>query len=137
MPVSDPADRLQSSVQLIAILIAAAVMQFVPQVSDYLIGTWMVVGLGGAIFLTLMLLTDRAQLWFDPLARFHCLLLTAYLMHQFEEHGIDIFGRAYALIGYAQTVIAEVGGAPGFTLTPLVIYRTNTLFVWLPFLAAL
>ena len=137
MPVSDPADRLQSSVQLIAILIAAAVMQFVPQVSDYLIGTWMVVGLGGAIFLTLMLLTDRAQLWFDPLARLHCILLTAYLVHQFEEHGIDIFGRAYALIGYAQIVIADIGSAPGFTLTPLVIYRSNTLFVWLPFLAAL
>ena len=119
------------------ILAAAAVMHFVPQVTDYLLGTWMVVGLGGAIFVSLMLLADRAQLWFDPLARFHCILLTVYLVHQFEEHGIDIFGRAYALIGYAESVIADIGSAPGFTLTPLAIYRTNTLFVWLPFLTAL
>lgn len=57
-------------------------------------------------------------------------------MHQFEEHGIDLFGRAYFLITYARNLIGDSAVASGFTLTPLAIYRTNTLFVWLPFLAA-
>ena len=111
-------------------------MHFVPPVRDYLVMTWMTVGLGGAVFLSLMLLEDRAQLQLDPLARFHYILLTVYLVHQFEEHGVDLLGRAYSLITYARNVIGDVGTASGFTLTPLAIYRTNTLFVWLPFLAA-
>jgi hypothetical protein len=103
---------------------------------DYLLRTWMIVGLGGAIFLSLMLLADRVQLQLDPLARFHWILLTIYLVHQFEEHGVDLLGRAYFFITYAGNVIGDVGAASSFTLTPLAIYRTNTLFVWLPFLAA-
>ncbi len=111
-------------------------MHFVPQVSDYLVMRWMTVGLGGAVFLVLMLLEDRKQLQLDPLALFHWILLIVYLVHQFEEHGVDLLGRAYFLITYARTVIGDVGAASGFILTPLAIYRTNTLFVWLPFLAA-
>jgi hypothetical protein len=68
----------------LAILAGAAVMHFVPQVSDYLVMTWMPIGLGGAIFLSLMMLPDRAQLQLDPLARFHWILLIVYLVHQFE-----------------------------------------------------
>ena len=33
-------------------------------------------------------------------------------------------------------MIDDVGAASSFQLTPIDIYRTNTLFVWLPFLAA-
>lgn len=111
-------------------------IHFVPQVGDYLLMRWMIVGLGGAAFLSLMLLEDRAELQLDPLARFHWTLLIVYLVHQFEEHGVDLFGRSYFLITYARSLIGEIGAASGFILTPLAIYRTNTLFVWLPFLAA-
>ncbi len=111
-------------------------MHFVPRVSDYLVMTWMTVGLGGAIFLSLVLIADRVQLRLDPLARFHWILLTVYLVHQFEEHGVDLRGRAYFFLTYARNLLGELGAASGFTLTPLAIYRTNTIFVWLPFLAA-
>jgi len=134
--LSDAAEHRQRPVQLVAILAGAAVMHFVPQVRDYLVMMWVAVGLGGAVFLLLMLFEDRAQLQLDPLARFHWILLTVYLVHQFEEHGVDLLGRAYFLMTYARTVIGDVGAASGFILTPLAIYRTNTLFVWLPFLAA-
>jgi hypothetical protein len=105
-------------------------------VSDFLVMTWMTVGLGGAVFLSLMLLEDRAQLQLDPLARFHWILLVVYLVHQFEEHGVDLLGRAHFFITYTRDVIRDVGAASGFILTPPAIYRTNTLFVWLPFLVA-
>jgi uncharacterized protein with HXXEE motif len=122
--------------QLAAILAAAAAIQYVPPLRDYLVTTWMIVGAGGAAFLLLVLAGDRAQGPHDSLARFHWLLLIVYLVHQFEEHGVDLLGRRYFFIEYARTVIADIGAASGFTLTPLVIYRSNTLFVWLPFLAA-
>ena len=128
--------RQGNPVLLVAILAGAAVMQFVPRVSDYLAMTWMTVGLGGAVFLSLMLLEDRAQPRLDALARFHWILLIVYLVHQFEEHGVDLLGRAYFFITYARTVIGDIGAASGFNLTPLAIYSTNTLFVWLPFLVA-
>jgi hypothetical protein len=134
--VSDTSEHRQRPVQLLAILAGAAVMHVVPQVSGYLVMTWMIVGLGGALFLSLMLLEAPAQLQFDPLARFHWILLTVYLVHQFEEHGVDLLGRAYFFITYARNVIGDIGATSGFRLTPLAIYRTNTLFVWLPFLVA-
>ncbi len=136
--MSDTTQQRQRAVQLLAILAGAAVMHGVVQVSDFLVMTWMTVGLGGAVFLSLMLLEAQTQVRLDPLARFHWILLIAYLVHQFEEHGIDLLGRAYFFITYARAVIQDVGAASGFRfqLTPLAIYRTNTLFVWLPFLAA-
>lgn len=111
-------------------------MHGVAPVSDYLETTWMIVGLGGAVFLSLMLLEAKGRVPFDPLARFHWILLIAYLVHQFEEHGVDLLGRTYFFIIYAETVIDDIGAASGFQLTPLAIYRTNTLFVWLAFLVA-
>ena len=134
--MSKATEQRQRAIQLLAILGGAVVMHVVPQVRDYLVMKWMIVGLGGAFFLSLMLLAPQGQVPLDPLARFHWILLVAYLVHQFEEHGVDLLGRAHFFITYARTVIDDVGAASGFQLTPLAIYRTNTLFVWLPFLAA-
>ena len=131
----DATDRA-SNLLLIVILAGAAAMHFVPQVRDYLLTTWMVVALGGAAFLSLRLLQDRAQQEHDHLTRFHWMLLIVYLIHQFEEHGVDLLGRSYFFITYAQNLIGEFGPGGGFVLTPLAIYRTNTLVVWLPFLIA-
>jgi hypothetical protein len=51
--------------------------------------------------------------------------LIVYLIHQFEEHGVDLLGRSY----FRQNLIGEFGPGGGFVLTPLAIYRTNTLVV--------
>ncbi len=73
------APKHPSSLLLIVIFAGAAVIQLVPQVRDYLLTTWMIVGLGGAAFLTLLLLGDWAEQGRDHLTRFHWLLLIAYL----------------------------------------------------------
>jgi uncharacterized protein with HXXEE motif len=133
--VSGETER-HSNFVLIVIVASAAVIQLVPQVRDYLMTTWMIVGLGGAAFLSLLLLADWAEQERDRLARFHWLLLIVYLAHQFEEHGVDLFGRSYFFITYGQNLIGEIRSGSGFFQTPLAIYRTNTLLVWLPFLIA-
>ena len=84
--VSEATER-HSILLLIVILVGAAVMHFVPQVRDYLMTTWMIVGVGGAAFLSLLLLANWAEQERDCLARFHWLLLTVCRVHQFEEHG--------------------------------------------------
>jgi hypothetical protein len=127
----------RSTLLLIVAVAGAAVMHFVPQVRDYLTTTWMIVGLGGAAFLSLVLLQGwAADERDDRVARWHWILLIVYLVHQFEEHGIDLLGRRYFLITYAQDLIGEFGPGNRFVLTPLAIYRTNTLVVWLLFLTA-
>ena len=92
--------------------------------------------LGGAAFLSLLLLQDWAQQGRDRLTRFHWILLIVYLLHQFEEHGVDMLGRSYSFMTYAQNLVGEIEGGSGFIWTPLAIYRINTLLVWLPFLIA-
>src|SRR5262245_1932572 len=111
-------------------------MHFVPPVRAYLLTTWMIVGLGGAAFLSLLLVRDWSEQGRDRLTRFHWLLLIAYLLHQFEEHGVDLLGRRDFFISYARNLIGELRPDAGFVLTSLAIYRTNTLVVWLPFLIA-
>src|SRR5262245_60073691 len=129
------ATERHSNLLLIVILVGAAVIHFVPQVSEYLLTTWMVVGLGGAAFLSLLLLQDWGQQGRDRLTRFHWILLIVYLMHQFEEHGVDLFGRGYFFVTYFQNLVSDFGEGSG-PLSPLAIYRINTLLVWLPFLIA-
>ena len=131
--MSDETER-HSNFVLIAIVASAAVIQLVPQVRAYLVTTWMIVGLGGAAFLSLLLLTDWTEQERNRLARVHWILLIIYLAHQFEEHGVDLFGRSYFFISYAQNLIGEI--RPGSEFTPLELYRINTLMVWLPFLTA-
>jgi hypothetical protein len=132
----NPPDDRQRPLLLLAILAGAALMHGVPQASDYLVTRWMTFGLGGAIFLSLMLLEDWDRPRLDSLARLHWLLLVVYLVHQFEEHGVDLLGRSNFFIAYARNVIGSLGAASGFELTAVAIYRTNTLFVWLAFLVA-
>ena len=131
--VSDETAR-HSNFFLIVIVASAAVIQLVPQVRDYLVTTWMIVGVGGAAFLSLLLLANWTEQERDRLARVHWILLIVYLAHQFEEHGVDLFGRSYFFITYAQKLIGEI--RPGNGFTPLELYRINTLMVWLPFLTA-
>ena len=77
--VSEATER-HSNLLLIVILVSAAVMHAVPQVREYLLTTWMVVALGGAAFLSLLLLQDWTQQARDRLTRFHWILLIVYLV---------------------------------------------------------
>lgn len=101
---------------------------------------WVLVGLGGAAFAVFMIFSGvsvSAGGVRDPLATAAWLLLIAYLLHQFEEHGIDLYGRSYYFIEYGNAQLAARYGDGGPRLTDLAIYRINTLAVWVPFLLAI
>jgi len=101
---------------------------------------WVLVGLGGAVFATLMIFSGvsvNAGGVRDPLATAAWLLLIAYLVHQVEEHGIDLYGRVYYFIEYGNMQLAARYGEEGPRLTDLAIYRINTLGIWVPFLLAI
>ena len=62
------------------------------------------------------------------------LLLVAYIMHQFEEHWIDLFSHQYAFYGDVNKLLLEVLGASDAAvgpLTPESIFVINTSLVWL------
>lgn len=98
---------------------------------------WMWLGLGGALFLAIAFLANRAA-WAGR--RLALALLVAYLVHQFEEHGVDALGRHYAFQASANALLGPVlGCAPGAEcpLTVDAIFWVNTLLVWWPYALAL
>jgi len=62
------------------------------------------------------------------------LLLIAYMIHQFEEHWIDIFGNQYAFYEYFNTLFLSILGAQDSSVIILgreAIFVINTSLVWL------
>jgi len=61
-------------------------------------------------------------------------LLCAYLIHQFEEHWIDVFGSVYAFQASVNAIIATLTNGPADPTRPLTaegIFVINTSLVWL------
>lgn len=128
------------------LLIPILLILFVPLAHGTITGVelltrgWVMAGMGGAFFAIMMLVSGvRLQAFgrTDPLATAAWFLLIAYLLHQTEEHGIDLLGRTYAFLGYGNMVLAERFPDGSLQLTELAIYRINTLLVWVPFLLAI
>ncbi|MGY3615449.1 HXXEE domain-containing protein [Bradyrhizobium sp. USDA 10063] len=69
--------------------------------------TWPWIGLGAAAILLILLVagdgleTDRSVSRWQDMTWLTWLGVAAYLLHQFEEHGIDLFGHPYAFLGEA------------------------------------
>jgi hypothetical protein len=91
---------------------------------------WPYGGLGLAVLLVAWLLLERraagapARLS-DP-AWVMRLLWPMYLVHQFEEHGVDLFGHRYAfLAGLCQTL--GYGNKPGCPADPAFIFAVNAV----------
>ncbi|MEL6557080.1 MAG: HXXEE domain-containing protein [Bacteroidota bacterium] len=62
------------------------------------------------------------------------LMLIAYIIHQFEEHWIDVFGNYYAFYDFNNSFILENLGEPDSLNKPLTresIFIINTSLVWL------
>ena len=59
------------------------------------------------------------------------LLTAAYLLHQVEEHWVDLMGRPYPLYDFLNTLIADVAGEDRYgVLTPSAIFYVNAGMVW-------
>ncbi|MEM9809287.1 MAG: HXXEE domain-containing protein [Cyanobacteria bacterium P01_D01_bin.56] len=62
------------------------------------------------------------------------LMLLAYIVHQYEEHWIDLFGNHYAFYGYINELLLGLLNAQNTSLMPLSpasIFVINTSLVWL------
>lgn len=97
---------------------------------------WSSVGLGAAIVLILLLwftnvFRDRRDVsrWRDPVW-LAWLMVVAYLLHNFEEYGIDVKGRAFHFPATACQVFGfpDVDACP---LAPSFFVVVNVSFVWI------
>ena len=117
------------SIGLLFIIAVLVLMLFVPPFSDYFAMRWMDFGLGGAFIVTLILLAEDGPRKNDVVAALNWAILLAYLVHQFEEHGIDFRGQTYAFAAHLEAL-------SGAAISPEQIHATNVLAVWLPGLLA-
>ncbi|MEM9190333.1 MAG: HXXEE domain-containing protein [Myxococcota bacterium] len=95
---------------------------------------WMKVGTFLAPFLLFTAAAfraDHAPSWSKDLTVLSLLMLVAYIVHQFEEHWIDLYGNEYAFHGSVNQLLQEVTGTESEPLTPAGIFVINTSLVWL------
>lgn len=116
-------------------LILAFAMLWIPLGQhEFLTKHWMKMGTFMAPFLLFvcMVFVRQEKPYTDP--RFLSLiLLIAYVIHQFEEHWIDLFGRRYAFHPYLNEFLSGLTGSESGTefMTPAAIFVINTSLVWL------
>lgn len=116
-------------VWLAVVTLTFILINSITPLADYLTMRWPDVALGGIFFFGFFLIGRLVQVPEENLDRvlaFNSAVLIAYLAHQFEEHGVDLYGRVYYFHGYANAVIAE----RGLSLTPLMILKINSVAVW-------
>ncbi len=107
---------------------------FIPPLHTALATQWMYAGLGGGLVILLYSFAYPAHSIAERVTKFHWLLLAFYTFHQFEEHGIDLFGASYSFVAYANQLLTAPGEPARFTTTNILFI--NTLVVWLGGLAA-
>lgn len=104
---------------------------------EFLIENWMKVGTYAVPFILLTFFSSRTKQTDSVLSDtklMAVLLLVAYIIHQFEEHWIDLLGRQYAFYGDVNQLLLDVLSAPDTAvglLTPESIFVINTSLVWL------
>ncbi|MEM9005188.1 MAG: HXXEE domain-containing protein [Cyanobacteria bacterium P01_F01_bin.86] len=104
---------------------------------DFLVENWMKVGTYAIPFILLTFFSSRTQQTnavFSDVKLMVVLLLVAYIMHQFEEHWLDLWGHPYAFYSDVNQLLLNILGAPDTAvgpLTPASIFVINTALVWL------
>jgi len=63
--------------------------------------------------------------------------MIVYLVHQFEEYGIDLTGQVNQSPLHANALLSDTHQANRSHLNELSLYRINTLLGWVPFLLAI
>jgi len=105
---------------------------------EFLIDHWMKIGVYAAPFL----LIGSFSFWKEnelPMATpnfriIALMMLLAYIMHQFEEHWIDLCGNYYAFYAHNNNFIRSVLGETDTSINPLSktsVFVINTSLVWL------
>ena len=106
---------------------------------EYVQQTWMLMGAGAAPFIILMLMDYKRSGSIHYGQLFPWLGLAIYMIHQFEEHGVDIYGNQFAFSAFVNHFAGGLLGC-GENLncptTPENLLYINIWLVWLPFLLA-
>ena len=104
---------------------------------NFLIENWMKIGIYAVpfiIFIFFSCRTEQTDAIFSDTKLMSVVLLVAYIIHQFEEHWIDVFGNQYAFYEYFNTLFLSVLGAQDSSVIILsreAIFLINTSLVWL------
>ena len=126
---------MNTSRNLTGAIILLFVMLWVPiGQHDFLVDHWMKIGTYAIPFLLIGIFLFEANDRFSSCRFIGALLLIAYIIHQFEEHWIDIYGNYYSFYEFNNNFILSNLGAPNSTIRPLTkeaIFMINTSLVWL------
>ena len=125
----------------IALLIAVCLLYFMLWMPlgqyDFLIDNWMKIGTYAVPFLLLSFFSARPSTTspnFFNTQFISLLLLVAYILHQYEEHWVDLYGNYYSFFtatnGLLKTII-NVKNNDVILLTREAIFVINTSLVWL------
>lgn len=104
---------------------------------DFLINNWMKIGTYAVPFLLLQFFASRPQetsTGFSDTKLISLLLLVAYLMHQYEEHWIDLYGNYYSFFTTTNELFKNILAVDNdniLLLTKEAIFVINTSLVWL------
>ena len=122
-------------------LIAAFAFLWIPLGQhDFLVQHWMKVGTFMAPFLVLVAFSFSSSERSINARSISLALLVAYILHQFEEHWVDVYGRSYAfkpylneflsgLLGYAQ-MQELMSDASVFVINTSLVWLVGALAVW-------
>ncbi|MEM9361414.1 MAG: HXXEE domain-containing protein [Bacteroidota bacterium] len=130
---------------LFASIVLLFVMLWLPMGQhNFLIDHWMKLGTYAIPFIGIGIFAFKEKVVDPPLTsnlRFIAVIsLMAYILHQFEEHWIDLFGNYYAFYTFNNSFILEGLRQPDATVKPLTkesIFVINTSLVWLVGLLAI
>jgi hypothetical protein len=105
---------------------------------EFLIENWMKIGTYAAPFLLFGVLAMRDQHdprpLYDDFKVLSVGMLVVYILHQYEEHWIDLFGNHYAFLGHVNDLFTRFSGCEARSpcpLTPAAVFVINTSLVWL------
>ncbi|MEM1389608.1 MAG: HXXEE domain-containing protein [Pseudomonadota bacterium] len=95
---------------------------------------WMKIGAYIApvlLFMAFHARSDRSSPLLLDISLMASVLTVSYLVHQVEEHWVDILGREYPLYEFLNTLIADVAGEERYgVLTPSALFYVNAGMVW-------
>lgn len=115
-------------------LIAAFALLWIPLGQhDFLIQHWMKVGTFMAPFLVLVASGFSTSERFVNAQSISLALLVAYILHQFEEHWVDVYGRSFAFKPYLNEFLSGLLGHTQVQelMSDTSVFVINTSLVWL------
>ncbi|MEO1747449.1 MAG: HXXEE domain-containing protein [Pseudomonadota bacterium] len=124
---------MTKAVSLGALIVAFAFLWIPLGQHNFLVQHWMKVGTFMAPFLVLAAFSFSASERFINARSISLALLVSYILHQFEEHWVDIYGRTFAFKPYLNAFLSNLLGHADVQefMSDMSVFVINTSLVWL------